>query len=76
MLNANALFYMKLVQYNKYLVSTLATDGLVHQLQVIDTNNCSAQYASHLFPAVYGLSVILPWIVRSDVFRVYTQEHR
>ena len=44
---------MKLVQYNKCLVSTVATDDLVLKHQVISSH--SADYA-HMFLAVYELT--------------------
>ena len=39
---------IQLVQYNEYLVSTVATDGLVHTAHQ-GINNYSAEYAPMLF---------------------------
>ena len=47
---------MKLVQYKEPIVSTVDTDGLVLKHQAISSYN--AEYASNVFPAVYGFKFI------------------
>ena len=37
-------FCIKLVQYSKYLVSTVATDGLASEVTVLSTHPCVSSY--------------------------------